>query len=166
MEDGEVIGPPQFESWRCAFVWMFIISKKKRNDCPAHGHFHDLCCFFVEQIICPKMTQKCLGVLGGHPRPIRAHIWPIWEKQIENSLPNNNKKSYRNRSLLSPYTSSYVHIPLSQILSQALLSPVWRNCCLSPAEPLAEQKLLRMPNNGPVGGSPHWANRKQPTLGL
>ena len=29
MEDGEVIRPPKFESWRCASFFMFMISKKK-----------------------------------------------------------------------------------------------------------------------------------------
>ena len=44
---------------------------------PARGHFMIFRTFleiFDEKRVFPKMTQKCLGVLGGHPRPIRTHI--------------------------------------------------------------------------------------------
>ena len=49
---------------------------------------------FDERLVFPKMTHKCLGVLGGHPRHIPSHICPIWAK---------NEKSHKNMNYENPY---------------------------------------------------------------
>ena len=42
-----------------------------KNDCPTKV------VIFVGKWLFPKMTQKCMGVLGGHPRLIRTYFWRL-----------------------------------------------------------------------------------------
>ena len=39
------------------------------------------------------MIQKCLGVLGGHPRPIGTHIKPILTEIAQNIIIITNHRS-------------------------------------------------------------------------
>ena len=66
-----------------AFFDFFCYDFSEKNGFPAHGRFMIFRTFsgiFNEKWVFPKMTQKCLGLLGGHPWPIRTHIWPILTK--------------------------------------------------------------------------------------
>ena len=80
MEDGELIGPPKLKSWRCVRVFFMCIFAQKKNDVPARGQFHDLGRVLSKKRIFPKMTQKCPGVVGEHPRPILEHVRPMLTK--------------------------------------------------------------------------------------
>ena len=55
-------------------AFCIVIISQGKNGFAARGHFHDFGRFFVKQMIFTKMTQKCRGVVGGHPRPMRTRI--------------------------------------------------------------------------------------------
>ena len=66
---------------------------------------------YIYIYISPKITQKCLGVLGGHPRHIPSHIWSILANTIENRLKQNYENQYKNQvNLIAPRSTEYERI--------------------------------------------------------
>ena len=78
----------------------------EKNGFPAHGRFMTFRTFFEifdEKRLFPKMTQTCLGVLGGHPRPIRTRIWLMLAKTHSTQK---NRKLLKNIYYKNPYQIS------------------------------------------------------------
>ena len=79
MEDGELIEPPNFESWRCA-SFVFVSSSRKSGS-PARGRFHDLCRVFEEtkqQFFLQGRSRSHRRVSGSSFHPLLL-IWSLPE---------------------------------------------------------------------------------------
>ena len=74
----------------------------------------------------PKISQKCLGVVGEHPRPVLDNFWHMLDQnRLRNYIRwNPCKNQYINPSPLSSYGSCYV-LSLTSLGSHSKLNRMW-----------------------------------------